>query len=161
MEDTDPKSSASAPVAVQYVFLFFLLEVLPQFFLLVFTLHMLGSTSYMHLDLLSAREMIVSSSYMQMLFTFSLSNRMAHFTSAILAMLYCNASDSLRQVSASYSPLLPCHLLACCISSCHHAHLHHHVFKTCIRPGLLVPSVVRSEPRHTRTRPRHVRNIIL
>ena len=38
--------------------------------------------------------------------------------------------------------------------------LHHHVFETCIRPDLLVPSVVRSEPRHTCTRPRHVRNII-
>ena len=88
MEDTDPKSSASAPAAVQYVFLFFLLEVLPQFFLLVFTLHMLGSTSYMHLDLLSAREMILSSSYMQMLFTFTLSNRMTCFITAILVMFY-------------------------------------------------------------------------
>ena len=39
--------------------------------------------------------------------------------------------------------------------------LHHHVFKTCISPGLPVPSAVRSEPRHTCTRPRHVRNIIL
>ena len=58
MEDTDPKSSASAPAAVQYVFSFFPLEVLPQFLVLVFALHMLGSTSYMHLDLLSAREMI-------------------------------------------------------------------------------------------------------
>ena len=88
MEDTDPKSSASAPVAVQYVFLFFLLEVLPQFFLIVFTIHMLGSTSYMHLDLLSAREMIVSSLYMQMLFTFTLSNRMTCFITAILVVLY-------------------------------------------------------------------------
>ena len=34
----------------------------------------------------------------------------------------CNAPDSLRQMSASYSPLLPCHLLACCILSCHHVH---------------------------------------
>src|SRR3954469_21553071 len=39
--------------------------------------------------------------------------------------------------------------------------LHHHVFKTCIRPGLFVLSVVRSEPTHTCTRPWHVRNIIL
>ena len=39
----------------------------------------------------------------------------------------------------------------CIASSC---------FKTCIRPGPLVLSVVRSEPRHTCTRPRHVRNII-
>jgi len=85
MEDTDPKSSASAPVAVQYVFLFFLLEVLPQFFLLVFTLHILESTSYM---LPSAREMIVSSSYMQVLFTFTLSNRMTYFITVILVMFY-------------------------------------------------------------------------
>ena len=72
MEDTDPKSSASAPAAVSYVFLFFLLEVLSQLLVLVFALDMLGSTSYMHLDLLSALEMIGSSSYKQMLFTFSL-----------------------------------------------------------------------------------------
>ena len=39
--------------------------------------------------------------------------------------------------------------------------LHHHVFKTCIRPGIPVPSVVRSEPRHTCTCPWHLRNIIL
>src|SRR3954462_12511805 len=29
----------------------------------------------------------------------------------------------MRQVSASYSPSLPCHLLACCILPCHHVHL--------------------------------------
>ena len=34
-------------------------------------------------------------------------------------------------------------------------------FKTCIRSGFPIPSVVRSEPRHTRMRPRHVRNSIL
>ena len=39
--------------------------------------------------------------------------------------------------------------------------LHHHVFEICICPGLPVLSVVRSEPNHTCTRPRHVRNIIL
>ena len=41
----------------------------------------------------------------------------------------CNAPDSMRQVSASYSPSLPCHLLACCILSCHHMHFIscHHV----------------------------------
>ena len=88
MEDTDPKSSASAPAVVQYVLLFFLLEVLPQFLVLVFALDMLGSTSYMHLDLLSAREMILSSSYMQMLFTFTLPNRMTCFITAILVVLY-------------------------------------------------------------------------
>ena len=35
----------------------------------------------------------------------------------------CNAPDLMRRVSASYSPSLPCHLLACCILSCHHVHL--------------------------------------
>ena len=39
--------------------------------------------------------------------------------------------------------------------------LHHHAFETCIRPGLLILSIVRSEPRHTCTRLRHVRNSIL
>ena len=34
----------------------------------------------------------------------------------------CNTPDSMRQVSASYSPSLSCHLLACCILSCHHVH---------------------------------------
>ena len=34
----------------------------------------------------------------------------------------------MRQVSASYSPSLPCHLLACCILSCHHAHF---ILHTC------------------------------
>ena len=83
-EDTDRKSSATAAAAIPYVFLLFLLEVLPQFLVLVFALDMLGSTSYMHLDLLSAREMIDSSSYMQMLFTFCLSDCMTCFISAIL-----------------------------------------------------------------------------
>ena len=40
----------------------------------------------------------------------------------------CNAPDSMRQVSASYSPSLPCHLLACCILPCHHVHL---ILHTC------------------------------
>ena len=40
----------------------------------------------------------------------------------------CNAPDSLRQVFASYSPSLPCHLLACCIFSCHHVHF---ILHTC------------------------------
>ena len=69
-EDTDPKSSAST-AAVPYVFLSFLLKVLPQFLVLVLVLHMLGSTSYM-----------------QRLFTFSLSERMTCFISSILVMLY-------------------------------------------------------------------------
>ena len=40
----------------------------------------------------------------------------------------CNAPDSMHQVSASYSSSLPCHLLACCILSCHHVHL---ILHTC------------------------------
>jgi len=40
----------------------------------------------------------------------------------------CNAPDPMRQVSASYSPSLPCHLLACCILSCHHVHF---ILHTC------------------------------
>ena len=32
----------------------------------------------------------------------------------------CNAPDPMRQVSASYSASLPCHLPACCILPCHH-----------------------------------------
>ena len=39
-----------------------------------------------------------------------------------------NAPDSMRQVSASYSPSFPCHLLACCILPCHHVHL---ILHTC------------------------------
>ena len=64
----------------------------------------------------------------------------------------CNAPDSLRQVSASYSSLLPCHLLACCISSCHHVHFILHAcsshasehFPRCpfCNPALLCPPVV-------------------
>ena len=50
-EDTDPKSSATATAAVPYVFLLFLLDVMSQFLVLLFALHMLGSTSYMHLAL--------------------------------------------------------------------------------------------------------------
>ena len=34
----------------------------------------------------------------------------------------CNAPRPLRQMSSSYSLLLPCHLLACCILPCHHPH---------------------------------------
>ena len=40
----------------------------------------------------------------------------------------CNAPDSTRLVSSSYSSLLPCHLLACCILPCHHVHL---ILHTC------------------------------
>ena len=40
----------------------------------------------------------------------------------------CNALNSMCQVSASYSPSLPCHLLVCCILSCHHVHF---ILHTC------------------------------
>ena len=86
-EDIDPKSSANA-AAVPYVSFSFLFEVLPQFFALVFALHVLGSTSYMQLAILSALDMIGYGSYMQKLFTFSLSERMTCFISTILVMLY-------------------------------------------------------------------------
>ena len=86
-EDTDPKSSASV-AAVPYVFLSFLLKVLPQFLVLVLVLHMIGSTSYMLLAILSALDMIGYGSYMQKLFTFSLSERMTCFISFILVMFY-------------------------------------------------------------------------
>ena len=52
----------------------------------------------------------------------------------------CNAPDLMRQLSASYSTSLPCHLLACCILPCHHLHFICMFFKTCIRsapPGSL------------------------
>ena len=86
-EDTDPKSSAS-PAAVPYVFLSFVLKVLPQFLVLVLVLHMICSTSYMLLAIQSALDMIGYGSYMQKLFTFSLSERMTCFISTILVMLY-------------------------------------------------------------------------
>ena len=68
-EDTDPKTGASAPVP--YVLILFLFEVLSNLLALVSVLDMFGS-----------------SSYMQMMFTFSLSNRMICFITAILVVLY-------------------------------------------------------------------------
>ena len=47
----------------------------------------------------------------------------------------CNSPNPMRQVSSSYSPSLPCHLLACCILPCHHLHFICMFFKTCIRSG--------------------------
>ena len=41
----------------------------------------------------------------------------------------CNAPVPMRQVSASYSPSLPCHLLVCRILSCHHVHF---ILHTCL-----------------------------
>ena len=49
---------------------------------------MLDSISYMQLAILSALDMFSYGSYMKMLFTFSLSNRMACFITTILVMLY-------------------------------------------------------------------------
>ena len=72
-EDTDPKTGASAPVP--YVLILFLLEVLSQLLALVSVLDVFGS-----------------SSYMQMLFTFSLSNYMTCFISAILVNALSNIS---------------------------------------------------------------------
>ena len=68
----------------------------------------------------------------------------------------CNAPDSMCQVSASYSPSLPCHLLACCTLPRHHLHFimsscafhFAYMFVSCIRafprcpfcnPALLCP----------------------
>ena len=86
-EDTDPKSSTFV-AAVPYMFSSFLLEVLLQFLVLVFALDMLDSISYMQLGILSAQDMFSYGSYMKMLFTFSLSNRMAYFITATLVMFY-------------------------------------------------------------------------
>ena len=84
-ENTNSKSSAAT---VQYVF-YFLLDVLPQFLALVFALDVLGSTPYMQLAILSDLHMLLDySSYLQMLFTFSLSDRMTCFICIILVMLY-------------------------------------------------------------------------
>ena len=69
-KDIDPKSSASA-AAVPYALFLFLLEALLQFLVLVFALDMLGY-----------------SSYMQMLFTFTLLDYMTCFISTTLVMFY-------------------------------------------------------------------------
>ena len=79
--------SASAAV-LPYVFFLFLLEALLQFLVLVFALDMLDSVSYMQLAILSALDVFSYSSYMKILFTFSLSNHMTCFITAILVMLY-------------------------------------------------------------------------
>ena len=86
-KDTDPKSSAFA-AAVPYMFFSFLLEVLLQFLALVSALRMLGSMSYKQLHLVSVLHVFSSSSYMQTMFTFSLSDCMTCFIFAVLVMLY-------------------------------------------------------------------------
>ena len=61
----------------------------------------------------------------------------------------CNATRPLCQVSSSFSLLLPCHLLACCILSCHHVHCIIMFSKLVFVRVPPVPSVVLSEPNHT------------
>ena len=53
----------------------------------------------------------------------------------------CNAPDPMRQVSASFSPSLPCHLLAFCILSCHHSLRVIMCISFCIRVRFLHPSI--------------------
>src|SRR3954470_15978272 len=55
----------------------------------------------------------------------------------------CNAPDLMRQLSASYSSSLPCHVLACCTLPCHHLHFIscHHVHRIRIRVRLMHPSI--------------------
>src|SRR3954471_7060720 len=49
----------------------------------------------------------------------------------------------MRQVSVSYLPSLPCHVLACCTLPCHHLHFIscHHVHRIRIRVRLMHPSI--------------------
>src|SRR3954463_12776931 len=50
----------------------------------------------------------------------------------------------MRQVSVSYLPSLPCHVLACCTLPCHHLHFIscHHVHRIRIRVRLMHPSIL-------------------
>ena len=63
----------------------------------------------------------------------------------------------MREVSFSYSLFVAVSFACVLHLAMSSSALHLHVFQTCIRPGSPVSSVVRSEPRNTRTRPRHVR----
>ena len=58
----------------------------------------------------------------------------------------CDAPRPMHQVSSSYSLSLPCHLLACCILSCHHVHRIIMFSKLASVRVPPVPCVVRSEP---------------
>src|SRR3954470_5662876 len=55
----------------------------------------------------------------------------------------CNAPDLMRQLSASYSSSLPCHVLACRPLPCHHLHFIscHHVHRIRIHVRLMHPSI--------------------
>lgn len=66
-----------------------------------------------------------------------------------------------RDRCARCLPIISLSLLACCILSCHHVHCIIMFSKPASVRVPPVPSVVRSEPNHTCTRPRHVRNSIL
>ena len=71
--------------------------------------------------------LLLSSCFTSTLFPFHLGPKISG-RDLLLVEECCNASDSMRQVSVSYSPSLPCHLLACCILSCH---LVHFILHTC------------------------------
>ena len=72
-----------------------------------------------------------------------------------------NAPDSMRQVSVSYSPSLPCHLLACCILPCHHLHFICMFFKTCIRSGSPGSLLLHSESRPLARAPSPLSDLVL
>src|SRR3954471_19013206 len=57
--------------------------------------------------------------------------------------IHSNAPDLMRQVSASYSPLLPCHVLACRSLPCHHLLFisSHRVHSFLIRVCFMYPSI--------------------
>ena len=76
--------------------------------------------------------LLLSSCFASSLFPFRLGPKISG-RDLLLVEECCNAPVSMRQVSASYSPLLPCHLLACYILSCHHVHCIAYVFVSCIR----------------------------
>ena len=65
--------------------------------------------------------LILSSCFTSSLFPFRLGSKISG-RDLLLVEECCNAPDPMRQVSASFLPSLPCHLLACCILSCHHVH---------------------------------------
>ena len=86
--------------------------------------------------------LLLSSCFSSSLFPFHLGPKISG-RYLLLVEECCNAPDSMRQVSASYSPSLPCHLLACCTLPCHHMHFIscRHVHRICIRVRLRHPSI--------------------
>ena len=71
--------------------------------------------------------LLLSSCFTSSFFPFGLGPKISG-RDLLLVEESCNAPDSMRQVSSSYSPSLPCHLLACCIFPCHHVHF---ILHTC------------------------------